>query len=146
MVATIIAEFIRMQLIKAAVKGISKLFGVDASIFSADGNAFGGSGVVSVPTAHATATGQIGVLGESGPEAVMPLQRNAAGQLGIAAAPMGVTVNNYANADVGVRQTDQGIQIDVIRRQLADDVRRGGSTFASALEQTYRVGRQASAS
>jgi hypothetical protein len=150
MVASIIADLIRVQAMKFIIgllTGSSNPFlqRVGGFMGSANGNAFSGGGVVSVPTVHAMANGGIGVMGEAGPEAVLPLQRNAAGKLGVAATNMGVTVNNYAGAEIGVRQTPTGIQIDVIRRQLADDIRRGGTNLSAALEQTYRVGRQASA-
>jgi|GEM_PF-5168799 len=38
-----------------------------------------------------------------------------------------------------------GVQIDVIERQLADRIRRGGTALPGALENTYRNGRFASA-
>ena len=41
-----------------------------------------------------------GVLGEAGPEAIMPLSRNAQGKLGVTGT--GVQVNVYNNADVQV--------------------------------------------
>lgn len=76
----------------AAMGGISALF-------NANGNAFGKSGVVHAfanggaftnevynsPTMFKFANGgQFGVMGEAGPEAVMPLQRDGSGRLGVA--------------------------------------------------------------
>lgn len=146
MVAAIVAEFIRLQLVKLATKFLSGPFpGIS---FSAAGNAFGGAGIISVPTAHGIRGGGIGIAGEAGPEAILPLQRNASGQLGVAASGGGLSVvvnNNVPGAAVQVRETDRGLQIDLIERQLADRVRRGGSSLPSALENTYRTGRQASA-
>lgn len=150
MVATIIAEFVRMQLVAAANKILGGLLqGAGVSLFSAGGNMFGSSGVITAPTAHGIAGGGIGIAGEKGPEAILPLTRTASGDLGVATTGGGgsgnVTVNNYAGADVGVTQTDQGLQIDIMRRQIADDIRRGGNSVSSALEGTYGVGRYAGA-
>lgn len=50
----------------------------------ANGAAFTNS-VVSKPTAFGMAGGQTGVMGEAGPEAIMPLTRTAGGQLGVRA-------------------------------------------------------------
>lgn len=78
----------------AAIGGISALF-------SANGNAFGGSGHIQAfanggaftnglydsPTLFKFANGggfSQGVMGEAGPEAVMPLQRDGSGRLGVA--------------------------------------------------------------
>jgi phage-related minor tail protein len=59
---------------------------------SANGNVFAGGnvipfargGVVSGPTIFPMANG-MGLMGEAGPEAVMPLKRNSRGQLGVVA-------------------------------------------------------------
>lgn len=49
----------------------------------ADGDVFGGPGIYSKPTQFQFAGGQLGVMGEAGPEAVMPLERMADGALGV---------------------------------------------------------------
>ncbi len=51
----------------------------------ADGGVFGGQGIYSEPTMFMQPTGQMGVMGEAGPEAVMPLERLGDGALGIRA-------------------------------------------------------------
>jgi lambda family phage tail tape measure protein len=73
----------------ALASGINSL-GSNLSLF-ADGGAFSqgrttalGGGVVSQPTAFPM-RGGTGVLGEAGPEAIMPLARGADGKLGIRA-------------------------------------------------------------
>ena len=50
----------------------------------ADGGAFT-NGIVSTPTAFGMADGQAGVMGEAGPEAIMPLARAPDGSLGVRA-------------------------------------------------------------
>lgn len=75
-------------------KGISGIGGLFSSIFGAlfaDGAAFNGGvvvpfatgGVVSGPTLFPMAGGRTGVMGEAGPEAIMPLRRGADGRLGV---------------------------------------------------------------
>lgn len=154
MVASIIADLTRLLAQKAIMQllGISDFGQAGSSIIgklfgSAAGNAFGAGGVITGPTLHGMRGGGIGIAGEAGPEAIMPLARNAQGQLGVVSAGGGVqvVVNNNSRADIGVRETDQGIQIDVIERQLADRIRRGGTSLPAAVENTYRNGRFASA-
>lgn len=68
---------------------------------NADGNAFVGGavvpfavgGVVDRPTFFPMANGGIGLIGEAGPEAIMPLRRDASGKLGVAASGGGGEVN-----------------------------------------------------
>lgn len=71
--------------------------GVDFSSYQANGGAWGAgvqmfadggaftNSIVSKPTAFGMSGGQTGVMGEAGPEAIMPLTRTASGKLGVAA-------------------------------------------------------------
>lgn len=81
-------------------------FGVDAGglasvLFNAKGNAFSASGVtpfakggvVSAPTMFGFGRGNLGLMGEAGPEAIMPLKRGADGKLGVAGGGGGTTFN-----------------------------------------------------
>jgi phage-related minor tail protein len=94
---------------------LSKAFG------SANGNVFtpgmGGpnvipfarGGVVGSPTVFPMAGGRTGLMGEAGPEAIMPLKRGKDGKLGVQAQGGGTTtVNNYfsvaANGDESVKR------------------------------------------
>lgn len=53
--------------------------------------------------------------------------------------------NNVPGAQVVARQSDNGVDIEVIQRQLADSIRRGGSSLTGEMESVYRVGRHSSA-
>lgn len=53
----------------------------------ASGGVFGGQGIYNTPTPFMFNGGQLGVMGEAGPEAVMPLERMADGALGVRALP-----------------------------------------------------------
>ena len=72
----------------------------DGGVFSGGKSvkAFAGGGIVNGPTLFPM-TGGAGLMGEAGPEAIVPLTRQN-GKLGVGASPVNVQVNNYAGADV----------------------------------------------
>lgn len=71
----------------------------------ADGGAFSNC-VVSKPTAFGMAGGQTGVMGEAGPEAIMPLTRTASGALGVRA--MGGAAGGGTQINVQVTVASDG--------------------------------------
>jgi hypothetical protein len=84
---------------------------------SAKGNVFKGGGivpfasggVVSSPTLFPMSGGQTGLMGEAGPEAIMPLKRTSSGELGVVAEGSGTVVvhqnfNFQANGDESVKR------------------------------------------
>lgn len=79
---------------------IGTLASANGNVFMA-GNVvpFARGGIVSSPTLFPMANGGTGLMGEAGPEAVMPLKRGADGRLGVAtdrSQPQRIT-NNYIN-------------------------------------------------
>jgi phage-related minor tail protein len=83
-----------------------------------------------------------GLMGEAGPEAVMPLKRLASGNLGVEAAGAGVTVNihNYAGAQIRTEtRRDPGggltvdVMVDALEQQLAQRLVRPGTPLNGAL-------------
>lgn len=62
--------------------------------------------IVSSPTVFPFAKG-VGLMGEAGPEAILPLKRNSQGKLGVAAENAGQSNNNLYNITVNV-QSKQG--------------------------------------
>ena len=79
----------------------------------ANGGAFTNS-IVSTPTAFGMAGGRMGVMGEAGDEAVMPLTRTAGGQLGVRAVGGGAT-SITLSAPVSLVMEDrsnEGMQLD----------------------------------
>jgi hypothetical protein len=147
-----IAKMIIQQQIFNALKGttLGGWLGLNAK-----GNAFGGAtglphGVYNQPTFfNMPGNGPLqkfargGVLGEAGPEAILPLRRGAGGKLGVDAAPVNVNVINNAGVNVGVEKdgNDINITIERVRNALTRDIRAGGNAFAGALQNTYGLNR-----
>jgi uncharacterized small protein (DUF1192 family) len=154
MAKVIIAQLLKIaayQGIGSALSGAGGFWGEVGAAFlaNADGNAFSrGSvipfakgGVVTGPTVFPMANGA-GLMGEAGPEAVMPLKRGRDGKLGVSGGGMNVTINNMAaGVEVNARQGDGGLTIDVVMRQLGAAISRGGNDVSAALEGTYSLGR-----
>lgn len=93
----------------------------------AKGGAFTNS-IVDTPTLFPFAKGT-GLMGEAGPEAIMPLSRDATGRLGVRADNSGTVINlNVINENGGEVETRQnGPNIDVIiRRSVLNDLSSGG--------------------
>lgn len=82
------------------------LFGsANGNVFSA-GNAvaFANGGVVGGPTFFPMRDGRTGLMGEAGPEAIMPLKRGPDGKLGVQSSGGGGTTNNI---NVNVQPTTE---------------------------------------
>jgi hypothetical protein len=120
MAAQIIAKWIQMTILNSILKlfpggstplgfgGASDPLGAGGAFWNANanGNAFGANGIVpfakggivNSPTLFPFAKG-IGLMGEAGPEAIMPLRRGADGKLGVMAAGGGGEINVVVNVD-----------------------------------------------
>ena len=99
----------------------------------ANGGVFSNS-IVRSPTLFKFAKGT-GVMGEAGPEAIMPLRRNASGQLGVIASSgsgINITVINGASADgyeavATAKKNETGFDVELmINKTLANDLRNNG--------------------
>jgi len=97
---------IRQAIIAPLLKGVGSIFGIkfaDGGVFAQNGiQKFARGGIVNGPTMFPFAKG-IGLMGEAGPEAIMPLRRGADGRLGVAASG-GAGVNVTVNVDAGSSQ------------------------------------------
>jgi len=110
--------------------------------------AFASGGVVNSPTmfSYGTNATKTGIMGESGPEAILPLKRDGQGNLGVTAAPSNVTVNVINNAGVETEQREttgpNGDKIiDVI---ILNKVKEGfaNGSFDRQLSQQYGLRRR----
>lgn len=112
-------------------------------LYSANGNVFFGGnvvpfaagGVVQRPTVFPMANGGVGLMGEAGPEAIMPLRRDSAGRLGVAGGGGGTVIQQTINVDA--RGADSGVDqkiragvavaVQQANAQLLAEINRGGS-------------------
>ncbi|HBP0509950.1 TPA: phage tail tape measure protein [Pseudomonas aeruginosa] len=153
---SILADMARIATRAAASQALSSLFGgffgggnaavqsgvdnlVSNSGLFANGGAFAGgvqmfatggaftNSVVSTPTAFGMSGGRLGVMGEAGPEAVMPLTRTSSGALGVRAVGGGSTV--VAPVSVTIQDTgaspqagDSGMDGATVQRAVASVV------------------------
>ena len=170
MVNSIIKDLARMAVYQAVTKPLFDAFGgflkgilPSPTAKSANGNVFSGPGisaysssVVSQPTLFPFANG-IGLMGEAGAEAILPLKR-INGRLGVQAdvggGGGGVEVNVINNASGtqarAQQRADAGgktiidVIVDTVKGSIVQDIGSGG-VVAGALEKTYAVNRAAGA-
>ena len=103
--------------------------------------AFANGGVVNSPTYFPMAGGQTGLMGEAGPEAIVPLTRRN-GKLGVEASPVNVTVINNSSASVSAKRTsDGGVSIEVVEETVANLIARGGNKIDNAMARGYGLRR-----
>lgn len=99
--------------------------------------------VVNQPTLFKAANG-LGVMGEAGPEAIMPLRRNSSGVLGVegnSASSVQVNVNNFSNEKADAKETvdskgNRRIDI-VIGEAVNPNITRSGGTTQEAIKSTF---------
>lgn len=115
MADAIIADLVRIAIRSAITAPLMSMFGITPTA-NANGNIFesgkitpfANGGVVNKPTLFPMANGT-GLMGEAGPEAIVPLKRGSDGKLGIAGGGGGgvtVITNNYSNSNVEVNESD----------------------------------------
>jgi len=154
MAADIVRHLYKVLVIQRAINAIGGAIGGPignalSTYGQADGGAWqGGSqiqayangGVVGSPTLFPMAGGKTGLMGEAGPEAIMPLKRGANGKLGVQMEGGGgdnVVINQsfnfQANGDDSVKKiiAQAAPQIaQMTKNSMLNDRRRGGTTKA----------------
>jgi len=107
--------------------------------------AFASGGVVTRPTVFPMASGW-GLMGEAGPEAIMPLARGTDGKLGVSAAQSSLTVNviNNNGSQIKVEETEdtQGGKQLQIMVDAAVEQSLGKGRFDRVLSTSYGVTRR----
>jgi hypothetical protein len=100
-------------------------------LLSAKGNAFDSSGVipfatggiVTKATPFAFGSGSLGIMGEAGPEAILPLRRGKGGAMGVASSGGGVTIQQTINVQTGVSRNEMMQAGEAIRNSTIAEVR-----------------------
>jgi tape measure domain-containing protein len=114
--------------------GIAGLFGLtpnaSGGVYSGPGISAHSSTVVSAPTLFPFARG-IGLMGEAGPEAILPLKRGSDGKLGVSAGAGGtvVQVNNYSGQPTREERStmpDGRELVKIMVGEVRQDIGRGG--------------------
>jgi len=110
-------------------------------------------GIVSSPTFFPMAHGNVGLMGEAGPEAVMPLARLSSGKLGVSAEPQNIQVINNTGVQASARiertanRTSIILEAAQLGAQLAEEritrsMRSGYGATSTALQRTYALRRR----
>ena len=144
MAVDIIKELYRVLVVKKMVAAISGgLPFADGGVISngSQVQAYANGGVVGGPTTFAMSGGKTGLMGEAGPEAIMPLKRGANGKLGVQmeGGGGGTTIVQNINVSTGVQQTVRA-EIRQMMPQIADsakgavlDAKRRGGSYGRAM-------------
>lgn len=148
MAAEIVKELYRVLVVQQAVaafKTAGKILGIPffeegAAFSNGRVTPFADGGVVASPTYFPMAGGNTGLMGEAGPEAIMPLKRGKDGKLGVQAEGGGTTiVNQTINVSTGVQQTVR-TEIKSLMPQIAEgaksavlDAKRRGGAYGRTL-------------
>lgn len=169
-IADILAEFIAAELKKQAVALVTAVLTGGSSVASgfftgaaggttasAKGNAFSGGAVtdkfanggaftnsiVSSPTTFPMAGGKTGLMGEAGPEAIMPLDRDSSGRLGVQVQQAPVVNNIINNAPVQIQTVSRpNNQNDIIISQVNNALSSSDTSqgFAEAQNRNSQIG------
>ena len=108
---------------------------------------FASGGVVDQPTLFGFGGNKMGVMGEAGTEAILPLTRSSDGDLGVKATPSTVNVNiiNNSGAEVSQRESEDAFgnrTVDVIIQSSVQEGIANG-TFDKTLQQSFGLSRRA---
>jgi lambda family phage tail tape measure protein len=156
MAADIVAHLFKVLVVQSAIRNMGGMMamaggpmgaigGALMSYGSADGNVFNNGnavpyadgGVVNVPTYFPMNDGRTGLMGEAGPEAIMPLRRGKNGKLGVQVEGgrgdviIHQSFNFQANGDESVKKiiAQQAPAIaNMTKSKILEDRRRGGQT------------------
>lgn len=119
--------------LEAALSPITRLFGTGlAQLLGGVGGAtalplpFAKGGVIASPMAFPLGGTRLGVAGEAGPEAILPLSRGSNGQLGVRAEGRGASVNvtfNIATPDAESFRRSEGQIAAMLNRAVNNGTR-----------------------
>lgn len=141
--AKVAQDLFAQQFSKPIAAGIAGIFAADGRVFNSAGvTPFAKGGVVGGPTIFPFANG-VGLMGEAGPEAIMPLARGADGRLGVTAANGNsapkIIINNYSGQAASASSDSAGNILVEIGRAVAQDITSGGPSY-KAIRTTFGLG------
>ena len=146
MAREIISELYKVLIVQRMVNAAKSYFGLpfaDGGVFQGGSQlkAFANGGVVGSPTYFPMSGGKTGLMGEAGPEAIMPLKRGKGGKLGVTFEGLDgdrIVVNQTINVSTGVQQTVR-TEIKSLMPQIAEsakaavaDAKRRGGSYGKA--------------
>lgn len=144
MARAIIKELYEILVVQQMVNAAKAAMGIpfaDGGVFSGGSQvqAYADGGIVGGPTTFPMSGGRTGLMGEAGPEAIMPLKRGANGKLGVQMEGGGATtvVQNFnfsANGDDSVKRiiAQAAPKIaQMTKSEIINDRRRGGTMKAT---------------
>jgi hypothetical protein len=148
--ASILSDIAQIMAKKAIAGLVGSMFGggyANGGAFSGGAQFFANGGVVSTPTAFGMSGGRTGVMGEAGPEAIMPLKRGADGKLGVVAAGSSsgeVIINNNMSITIGTVDSEERKQ-ELLRAVQQQMVATSKATIAGELRQGGMLNRRQAA-
>jgi hypothetical protein len=138
MAAAILKDIAKIMMQAAIAGAVKKLFGL------ADGGVIQGGrlkpyakgGVVTAPTFFPMAGGDVGLMGEAGPEAIMPLKRNSDGKLGVSfdESSMRESMSRYSRSAIRPQFNQEASGSDM-------SVEGAGTAVAAPIDVRYTVER-----
>lgn len=158
---------IRMYLIKPLIDGIFGGSGVaggggggvpqtlspnaaahGATFSNSGAHFFASGGIVDTATPFSFGGSRLGVMGEAGPEAIMPLSRSSSGDLGVNVkqAPVVVNIINNAGVDVQQQETQGPNGEKVLELLIVNKVKAGiaSGSFDRTFSQSFGLARKGS--
>lgn len=107
---------------------------------------FASGGIVSSATAFGYGSGKTGIMGEAGPEAILPLARGRGGDLGVQAVvtPVNINIVNQSSAEIESRETSGPNGERTIELLILNKVREGVGSGAldKVMQQSYGLRRK----
>ena len=138
MAASILKDIAKIMMQAAIAGAVKKLFSL------ADGGVIQGGrlkpyakgGVVTAPTFFPMAGGDVGLMGEAGPEAIMPLKRNSDGKLGVSfdESSMRESMSRYSRSAIRPQFNQEASGSDM-------SAEGGGTAVAAPIDVRYTVER-----
>lgn len=159
-ISDILRMIVQAQMLQAVQSAMGFFGFAKGGVFDGGVQPFASGGVVNSPTFFKFASGggfKNGLMGEAGPEAILPLKRGSDGKLGVSMNGGGgnnvvVNVHEAPGTQARVQQgTDaQGnmtldIVIEQIEGKMASNLARGRSQIGSTMENIYGLNRAAGA-